>query len=133
MAFVRGSLGEFTVNSVNLSAFCDEMTIAIEVDNSEVTTFGNAWKKFIAGLASATIDIAGKWDPTTTTGPASAIAAIIAGFAAVTFNAEPGGAAVNQGRTGSCLVAGYEEGGAVGDAVPFSASFQVTGAVAFES
>ena len=133
MAFVHGRLGEFTVNSVNLSTFCNSMSIAIEVDQAETTTFGDAWKKFIAGTAGATIDIEGKWDPTTTTGPASAIAGIISGGAAVAFIAEPGGAAVNQGRTGSCLLASYSEEGSVDDAVAFSASFQVTGAVAFES
>jgi hypothetical protein len=133
MAFVHGRLGEFTVNSVNLSAFCDTLEISIEVENAEVTTFGDAWRNFIGGLVGATIDIGGAWDPTTTTGPASAIASVISGGAAVTFIAEPGGAAVNQGRTGSCLVASYKETGAVGDKVGFTASFQVTGAVAFES
>lgn len=133
MAFVHGRLAEFTVNSVNLSTFCDSLEIGIDVETAEVTSFGAAWKAFLQGLASATIDIGGSWDPTTTTGPASAIAAIIGGGAAVTFIAEPGGAAVNQGRTGSCVVTSYKESAGVGDKVAFEASFQVTGAVGFES
>lgn len=133
MAFVHGKLGEFTVNSKNLSTYCDKMEISVEVDTAETTTFGDAWKKFIGGTAGASIKIGGSWEPTTTTGPASAIAAIISGGAAVTFIAEPGGAAVNQGRTGSCLISSYTESGDVGDRVTFDAEFQVTGAVAFES
>lgn len=132
MAFVHGRLGEFTFNSVNLSTFCDSMEIAIEVDSAETTTFSAAWKTYIAGLASATIDVSGSWDPTTTTGPASAITSTL-GSAADTFTAEPGGAAVNQHRTGSAFCTSYSESADVGDRVTFSATFQVTGAVTFES
>jgi hypothetical protein len=133
MAFVHGRLAEFTVNSVVLSTFCDELTISVEVDTAETTTFGDAWKKFIAGTAGGTLDIGGSWDPTTTTGPASAIYGIIAGGVAVTFIAEPGGAAVNQSRTGSCICTAYEETSSVDDKVAFTASFQVTGAITHES
>jgi predicted secreted protein len=133
MAFVHGRLAEVTVNSVTLTTFCDDLTITIDVDTAEVTTFGDSWKEFLAGTAGASFDIGGSWDPTTTTGPASAIGAIITAGAAVTFNLEPGGAAVNQARTGSCICTSYEETSSVDDKVAFSASFQVTGAVGFES
>lgn len=132
MAFVHGRLGEFTFNSVVLTSFCDTLEISIEVDTAETTTFGDAWKKFIAGTAGATIDISGSWDPTTTSGPASAITATL-GSTPKTFIAEPGGAAVNQHRTGSAICTSYDESASVGDRVTFSASFQVTGAVTFES
>jgi hypothetical protein len=131
MAFVHGRLAEFTFNSVALSTFCDTLDIGIEVDNAEVTTFGDAWRNFIGGLAGATIEIGGAWDPTTTTGPASALTSQIGNT--VTFIAEPGGAAVNQSRTGSCLIASYKETAGVGDKVAFTASLTVTGAVTFES
>lgn len=132
MAFVHGKLGEFTFNSVVLTSFCDSMEISIEVDTAETTTFGDAWKKFIAGTAGASISISGSWDPTTTTGPASAIASTL-GSTPKTFIAEPGGAAVNQHRTGSAICTSYTESADVGDKVAFDAEFQVTGAVTFES
>jgi hypothetical protein len=132
MAFVHGRLGEFTYNSVVLSTFCDNLEIGIDVDTAEVTTFGDAWKEFIAGLAGATITISGSWDPTTTSGPASAITSTL-GTAPKTFIAEPGGAAVTQHRTGSCICTSYSETASVSDRVTFSADFLVTGAVTFES
>ena len=131
MAFVHGRLAEFTFNSVVLTSFADDMSIAIEIDTAEVTTFGLAWKAFIAGTAGATIDCSGSWDPTTTTGPASALTGTIGTAAA--FVAEPGGAAVTQHRTGSAILTSYEENATVGDKVTWSASFQVTGTVTFES
>lgn len=132
MAFVHGKLGEFTFNSVNLSTFCDNLEIGIEVDTAETTTFGDSWKEFIAGLAGATISVSGSWDPTTTTGPASAITATL-GSTPKTFIAEPGGAAVTQHRTGSAICTSYTETADVGDRVTFDAEFLVTGAVTFES
>lgn len=132
MPFVHGKLGEFTFNSVVLTTFCDTMEISIEVDTAEVTTFGDAWKEFIAGLAGATISVSGSWDPTTTSGPASAITATL-GSTPKTFIAEPGGAAANQHRTGSAICTSYTENADVGDRVAFDAEFQVTGAVTFES
>lgn len=133
MAFVHGRLGEFTINSVNLTSFSDSLDISVDVDTADTTTFGNLWKTAISGLIGATIDIGGNFDPTTTTGPASAIYAIIAAGAAVTFVAEPGGAAVNQSRTGSCIVTSYKESTPVGDKVTFTMSALVTGAVTPES
>lgn len=132
MAFVHGRLAEFTFNSVALTTFCDSLEIGIEVDTAEVTAFGDAWKEFIAGTAGGTISISGSWDPTTTTGPASALAATI-GTAPKTFIAEPGGAAVTQHRTGSAIMTSYTETADVGDKVAFSAEFLITAAVTFES
>ncbi len=133
MAFAHGKLGEFTVNSKDISAFCNSMDIAIEIDTAETTTFAAAWKTFLAGVAGATISVAGGWTPTTTTGVASVMGTIISGAAAVPFVAEPGGAALNQGRTGNCILESYNEVATVGDWVSFTASFKVDGAIAFES
>lgn len=133
MAFVHGRLAAFTINSVALSAFCDNLDISVDVDTAETTTFGSLWKTHLPGLVGATIDIGGNFDPTTTTGPASAIYAIIAAGAAVTFVAEPGGTASNQQRGGSCIVTNYKETAGVGDVVKFTMSAVVTGAVTPES
>lgn len=131
MAFVYGRLGEFTFNSVALTTFCDSLEIGIDTDTAEVTAFGDAWKEFIAGTSGGTISISGSWDPTTTSGPASALTSTLR--TVCTFIAEPGGAAVNQHRTGSAICTSYEEASDVGDRATFSATFQITGPVTFES
>ncbi len=131
MAFYHGRLGEFTLNSVALTTFCDSLEIGIETDTAEVTTFGDSWKEFIAGTSGGTISISGSFDPTTTSGPASAITGTLR--TVVTFIAEPAGSAATQHRTGSCIVTSYSESADVGDRVTFSAEMQITGAVTFES
>ena len=132
MAFVHGRLAEFTINSKNLSAFCDSLDLSVDVDTADTTTFSNLWKTAIPGLIGMTIEVSGNFDPTATTGPASAITTIITAGAAVTFIAEPGGAAVTNGRTGSCIVTSYKESAPVGDKVTFTMSALVTGVVVFE-
>lgn len=133
MAFKHGRAVDITVNSVVLSTFCDSADLNIDVDTSDTTTFGSTWKTAIAGLVGGTLELAGNFDPTTTTGPASAIAAVIAGGAPVAVIYEPGGAASNQGRTFNALVTNYKESSPVADKVTFSCSLLVTAAVTFES
>jgi predicted secreted protein len=132
MAFRHGRFAEITVNSVALSSFCDQADISIEIDDAEVTTFGNNWKRYIAGLAGASVELSGNWDPTTTSGPASALTSLI-GDDAFAVILEPGGAAVNQSRTFNAILTKYEEGTPVGDKITFSATLLVDGAVTFES
>lgn len=133
MAFVHGKAAEITLNSVALSSFCDSADLSIDVDTADTTTFGNTWKTAIAGLIGATVALAGNFDPTTTTGPASAIFAIIAAGVPVTLVYEPGGAASNQSRSCSVIVTSYKESSPVADKVTFSADLLVTGAVTPES
>lgn len=132
MAFVHGKAAEITVNSVALSTFCDTADLSIDVDTSDVTAFGATWKAAIAGLAGGNLSISGSWDPTTTTGPASALSDLI-GVAPFAVIYEPGGAAVSQNRTFNALLTSYTESSPVGDKVSFTAGLQITGVVTFES
>jgi len=132
MAFRHGRFAEITVNSDNLSTFCDQADLDIDVDDAETSTFGVSWKTYIAGLAGASVELAGNFDPTATTGPASALTSLIGDdpFAVIL---EPGGAAVTQHRQFNAILTKYTEGAPVGDKVTFSATLLVTGAVTFES
>lgn len=132
MAFVHGKAAEITVNSVNLSTFCDSADLSIDIDTADTSTFGSTWKTALAGLAGGELSIEGQFDPTTTTGPASALKALI-GTAPFAVIYEPGGAAVNQSRTFNAILTNYSESSPVGDIVSFSAGLQITGAVTFES
>lgn len=133
MAFRHGSKAELTVNSVNLSAFCDSIELSISPETADVTAFGSTWRNFIPGLIGATLSASGSYDPAASTGPADAIFAAItaqnsAGYVAVVD--KPGGTASGQ-RTNSfnAIVSGYTESSAVDDKVAFGFELTVTGAV----
>lgn len=129
--FRYGAKASVVVNSVDLSAFSDDAGLDIDVDTSETTTFGNTWKTFIEGLAGAKFSLKGNFDPTTTTGPAAALTALI-GTGAHTIVFSPAGTvSLELKRTISAILTGYGESSAVGNKVVFSASFQGTGVLTF--
>jgi predicted secreted protein len=130
MAFRHGKNAVVTVNSVDLSTFCDNLDLSMSVDTADTTAFGSTWKSNLAGIAGATLSLSGFYDPTATTGPASAIFACITGAAAVPIVHKPGGTLSGQ-RTNSfnAIVTGYSESSPVGDKVTFSCDLLVTGAV----
>ena len=88
MAFRHGRNAAFYINSVNLTSFLDTLELPFEVETADTTTFGNNWKSGIPGLIGASISGSGSYDPTNTTGPSSAILAIIGAGTAVTFGFE---------------------------------------------
>ncbi|MEA2538467.1 MAG: hypothetical protein QOF11_2701 [Chloroflexota bacterium] len=130
MAFRHGKNAQISVNAVDLSAFCDNLDLAIDVDTADTTMFGSNWKSAIAGLIGAKLDLSGAWDPTASTGPAAAIFACISGGVPVACVHKPGGTLSGQ-RTNSfnALVTSYSEGSPVGGKVTFKAALLVTGAV----
>ena len=130
MAFRHGSKAEITINSVDLSAFSDNLELSVSPETADVSAFGATWRSHIAGLIGATLSLSGSWDPTATTGPASAIFACITGQAPVAVVAKPGGTASGQ-RTNSfnALVSGYTENSSVDDKTTWSCELTVTGAV----
>lgn len=130
MAPRHGRHAQISVNAVDLSTFCDELELSIDVDTAEVTGFGSQWKSHIAGLVGAQLTLSGSFDPTASTGPAAALMACIAGDAAVAVVHKPGGTASGQ-RTNSfnAIVSNYTEGSSKDDKVTFASTLTVTGAV----
>jgi hypothetical protein len=130
MAFRHGKNAVVTVNAVDLSTFCDNLDLAIDVDTADTTTFGSSWKSALAGVAGAKLDLSGDYDPTASTGPASAIWACITGGVPVAIVHKPGGTASGQ-RTNSFngIITNYTESSPVGGIVTFKASILATGAV----
>lgn len=133
MAFRHGSNAQLTVNSVDLSTFCDSIELSISPETADVTGFGSTWRNHIPGLIGASLSASGNYDPATSTGPASAIFAAItaqqtAGYVAVVD--KPGGTASGQ-RTNSfnAIVSGYNESSGVDDKVTFGFELTITGAV----
>ena len=129
--FRYGAKALVTVNAVDLSAYCDEAGLDVGIDTAETTTFSATWKTFIEGLAVAKFSLKGNFDPTVTTGPAAVLTGLIGGGAkSVVFN--PAGTASGElKRTVSAILTNYAETAPVGGKVPFTATFQGTGAVTF--
>lgn len=129
--FRYGAKALVTVNAVDLSAYCDEGGISIDVDTAETTTFAATWKTFIEGLATAKFTLKGNFDPTVTVGPAVVLSGLIGGGAkSIVFN--PAGTATGElKRTVSAILTSYGEDSPVGGKVTFTAAFQGTGAVTF--
>lgn len=130
MAFRHGKNAVITVNAVDLSTFCDNLDLNINVDTADTTTFGSTWKSAIAGVAGGKLSITGDYDGTVTTGPASAILLVIAGAVPVAVVHKPGGTAVGQRQNSfNAIVTSYDESSPVGGTVTFKADLLVTGAV----
>lgn len=128
MAFRHGSKAELTVNAVALSAFCDSIDLKIDVDTSETTTFGKTWKTHIPGLAGASLDGGGNYDPTATTGPAAVLTALI-GADPVAVLYYPGGNVADQvEHSFDAILTSYSESSPVGAQVTFKFTLLVTGA-----
>lgn len=130
MAFRHGKNAVITVNAVDLSAFCDNLDLNINVDTADTTTFGSTWKSAIAGVAGGKLSITGDYDGTVTTGPASAILTCVAGAVPVAVVHKPGGTLTGQ-RTNSfnAIVTSYDEASPVGGTITFKCDLLVTGAV----
>lgn len=129
MAFRHGKFAEISVNSVDLSAFCDSAELSIDVDTAETSTFGDTYKSHLAGLAGATIELSGNYDPTAVSGPSAVLMALI-GAAAFPVEYHPGGNTAGQREhTFNAILTSYSESSPVGDKVTFSASLLVDGAV----
>lgn len=129
VAFRHGRFADITVNSVDLSTFCDSESLNIDVDSAETSTFQQNWKTFLAGMAGANLTLSGKYDPTVTTGPVSVFTGLI-GDDAFPVVVDPGGSVTGQIRHSfNAILTNYSESAAIGDAITFSASLLVSGAV----
>jgi len=131
MAFKHGRAAEITVGGTSLSAYCDTADLSIDIDTSDTTTFGASWKTAIEGLAGATIELAGNYDPTASTGPVVILTGLIGtGSAAIVYK-PAGSASSGLSRSFSAILTSYKESSPVADKVTFTASLLVTGAVTF--
>jgi len=130
VAFRHGKAGAFWLGTNNLSTFCDQLDLSIDVDTSDTSTFGVGWKTAITGLIGGTLSLSGSYDPTVTTGPAAVLLTAIANGTAWAFSHFPGGSVTGQrSNVGSCFVTNYSESSPVADKVTFSAELLVTGTV----
>lgn len=129
--FRHGMKASVVVNSVDLSTFSDDVTLSLDVDVAETTSFAATYKTFIEGVAASKFTLKGSYDPTTTTGPAAALTALIGTGAHTCVISPAGTVSLELKRTVSAILTSYEESSPVGGRVGFSSAFQGTGAVTF--
>ena len=125
MAFSHGKDSTFTIDNsggtpVDITAYIISVDFPISADTAEVSTMGDSSKEYIAGLKDATISIEGKWD-STVDNTLYGIMGLTGTFSYVPYSG------VNY--SGECIMTSYNVNADIGDAVSFSAEFQVTGNV----
>ena len=110
----------------DISNTLTDVTFPQTVETAETTSFGSSAKSYIVGLTDSTVSISGTYDATVD----AHLAAILGQAASVTFEYGPEGSTSTYVKySGEAYLTSYEKSGSVGDAVKFSAEFQVTGAV----
>lgn len=137
MAFTHGKKSKFSIDNsggtpVDISAYCNEVSISRDIETAEVTTFGDDAKEYIIGLSDATISVSGQFDADGASTVDAVLSGILGQEASVSFEYIPGGGSVstsNPAYQGECYLTSYEVSGSVGDVTSFSASFQCTGAI----
>jgi hypothetical protein len=136
MAFVHGKNSVFKLDDSAGTL----RTLTSYVDNvsglpggralSSVTAFGDAGEKSIPGIPNVAFSIAGSFDSTATTGPNAVLNGLRTATATATFEYGPEGATTGNVKfTGECWLTDYKVDAAVGNKVPYTADFQVDGAV----
>lgn len=129
MAAVHGRNTYISVNSVDLSSFCDTSDFSQEVDTHETTAYGDDNKTYIPGLIDSTFSMGGKYDDGAS-GPKASLETVIDAGAAVPCVRRPEGTGSGLPEENfSGIVESYVETNPVGDKISWSADIQVTGAV----
>jgi hypothetical protein len=133
VAFRHGAKAVVLVGGTDISAYCNSVSMDIDVDNNDSTTFGSTWKTNLPGLPGATNSLEGLYDPTITTGPVAVLLAAITSALAGTSVAvvyRPGGTTSGQTQHSfSANITNYSENSAADGLTAFSSAFQVTGAI----
>ena len=110
----------------DISNTLTDVTFPQTIETAETTAFGSSAKTYIVGLTDSTISVSGTWDATVD----AHLAGILGQTASVSFEYGPEGTTSTYIKySGECYLTSYEKSGSVGDAVKYSAEFQVTGAV----
>ena len=129
--FRFGEKCSFVINAVDLSAFSTDATLTLSIAALDTTTFGAAWMTAIEGLADASFALTGNYDPTTTSGPAAALSALIGTGAHTAVYSPAGTVSLELKRTFSAILTGYTEHSPVAGVVSFTAAFKGSGSVVF--
>jgi len=121
MAFSHGTNAVITINSVDISEYCNTSSQEMETETAEVTTLGKTAKNYIPGLEDGTISAEGPFEPTMD----AAIEAMRRTL--VPFVYQPQGTAPGLPKyTGTCILTKYSIETPVDDAGTWEAEWQIS-------
>jgi hypothetical protein len=130
MAFTHGKSAQFWITDSGstereLTDYVRNVTLPRSVDTAETSTFGDDDKTYVVGLRDATLSVEGLYDATV-----DGYLSGLLGAAPRAFAFCPQGSASSRVKyAGTVILTSYEPNADLGDAVGFSAEFQVTGAI----
>jgi hypothetical protein len=132
MAVGHGKDAYLSIDGDNLTTYLNSIDLTNSVDMAETSTMGLEAKTYISGLSDATLSFEGLFDDTATTGPHAVLNPLVGGETAVAFEYGPqGNGAGEQKISGVGFLSSYQVSASIGDAVAFSAEFQITGALTY--
>lgn len=113
---------------VDISSYLDAASLPQQLDQAEVTAFGDAFAAFISGLADSQIPLSGNWDDPI----GMQLAMLNISSVAVLWEYGPNGAVAASGQpkySGSCRIVAFSHAIDIGDAQKFTTTLQQAGAV----
>lgn len=132
MAFNAGRVTTFTIDdsggtSRDLSAYCESASIDLSGDVEETTTFGATGdsRTYIRGLNGGSFSASGFYDNTATTGPDVVLEGLYDNTSTSTFAISFDGGTTTYGGEAFCT--SYNVSASVGGVNSWSADFTVTG------
>lgn len=136
MAMEHGRNSYFAVEDAagstlrNLTTYLTDVTFSQEQDEAQTTTKGQTWESYLQGHCRASIELTGRFDNTTSTGPDVVLNGLLADAGTVGFEWGPeGNTTADIKYSGECFLTGYEQGSPLADIIGFTATLRVTGAV----
>lgn len=117
-------IDDVSTSLTDFSPIVSNCSIQLNMDTADVSSFGAAYKAFIAGQYSGTISFDFSYDATL----CAKLAALFLAGTARNVEFSPAGDSTEYGFDG--IITSYTAASAVSDAVKGSVSMQITGAVA---
>lgn len=135
MAFGAGKSAAFKIDNfdgtlTDISSYVTSVSASLEVETADVTTLGATGHAFLNTLTNGNISVEGIYDPAFGTTIWSNSNTFGTTSATRTFEWHPQGTATGKPKySGECWVTSFEVPGGADNAVTFSMSLQIDGAV----
>lgn len=114
----------------NLTPYLTSIDFNQGNDTHDDTTMGAEGHTYRPGLTDGSINIAGIWDKTATTGADTVLQSLVGVEITVGFEYGPeGNTAAAVKKSGECVLETYNESAPVADLVTWTASFKISGSV----
>lgn len=128
MALIHGRLTVVKINAVDISAYVKQSEISRELDEHDVTTYGQQGHVVRAGLQGGKFTMNGVYDTTLSTGPRAVLNALITAGANVTLVRQPEGTGTGKAQDSvSVMPKSYVETSPADDYVTWSFEATLSG------